>query len=195
MDSRRYGRAALNHGDQRWGGLDGARCTDSIELSRTRPAGALAPWRATTALSSPRANFGALEHSGRLFVVGGTNRDGYCRTAEYAEVGPQGNLGYWGTAEEAAAATQRRDAQIKQAQAAQLPNEGEVREILHTETFSYIRAATPVGAQWLATERSDYRVGERIRYGRGALMGNFHGRALGRDFDSIVFVERTERVR
>jgi hypothetical protein len=114
---------------------------------------------------------------------------------EYAEIDLQGDIGYWATPEQAAAAAQRRDAQKKQVQAELLPNEGEVREILHTEAYSYIRAAGPAGEQWLATERSDYRVGERIRYGRGTLMGNFHSRALGRDFGSILFVERTERVR
>lgn len=197
MGAGRYGLAAVGLGDRLYalGGLDGARYTDSIELSRIGPDGALAPWRATTPLSSPRANFGALTHGGRLYVVGGTNRDGYYRTVEYAEVDPQGNLGYRGTLEEAAAASQRKDAQKKQALAAQLPNEGEVREILHTEVYSYIRAGNAEGEQWLATERGDYRVGERIRYGRGTLMGNFHSRALGRDFDSILFVERTERVR
>jgi len=197
MSAGRYGLAAVELGEHLYalGGLDGARYSDSIERSRVRPDGALAPWRATTPLSSPRANFGVFEHGDRIYVVGGANRDGYYRTVEYTDVDPQGDLGYQGTSEEAAAAAQRRNVQKKRAQAAYLPNEGEVREVLHTKAYSYIRAGNAEGEQWLATERSDYRVGERIRYGRGTLMGNFHSRALGRDFDSILFVERTERVR
>lgn len=198
MGVGRYGLAAISHGDHLYalGGLDGARYTDAIELSRMQPDGALGPWRATTPLSSPRANFGAIEHDGWVYIVGGTNRDGYYRTVEFARVNPQGDIGYWATPEAAAAAAAQRAAALEQqASAADLPNEGEVREILHTEAYSYIRVTGSEGEQWLATERGDFRVGERIRYGRGTLMGNFHSRALARDFESILFVERTERIR
>jgi len=196
MGAGRYGLAAFGHGDRLYalGGLDGARYSDSIESSRILPDGSLAPWQVTTALSSPRANFGAVTRDGRVYIVGGTNRDGYYRTVEVAEFNADGDIGYQATPEEAAAAAaQREAAHAERTRAAGLPNAGEVREILHTEAYSYIRVADGTEEQWLATERSDYRVGERIRYGRGTLMGNFHSRALDRDFDSILFVERTER--
>jgi hypothetical protein len=198
MGAGRYGLAVLSHGDHLYalGGLDGARYADSIELSRILPDASLGPWRPTTALSSPRANFGALEHGGRVYIVGGTNRGGYYRTVELAEFNDAGDIGYWATKEEAATAAARRaSAPEDGARAADLPNEGEVREIINTEVYSYLRVADGAEELWLATERNDYRVGELIRYGRGTLMGNFRSRALGRDFESILFVERTERVR
>jgi hypothetical protein len=196
MGAGRYGLAALSHGDRLYalGGLDGARYTDSIEVSRILPDRSLAPWRATTPLSSPRANFGALEHGGRIYIVGGTNRDGYYRTVEYAEIDPQGDLGYRGTPEEAAATAQLRDTRKKQTQAAQLPNEGEVREILHTEAYSYIRAADENGEQWIASPRVDCPVNGRIRYSRGTEMVGFYSRALARRFESVLFVEGMECV-
>ncbi|MCC6207008.1 MAG: hypothetical protein IT488_02480 [Gammaproteobacteria bacterium] len=197
MGAGRYGLAALSHGDRLYalGGLDGARYSDSIESSVILPDGALAPWRTTTPLSSPRANFGAVTRDNRVYIVGGTNRDGYYRTVEMAEFNADGDIGYRATPEEAAAAAaQQESVHAERARASNLPNEGEVREILHTVAYSYIRVADGAEEQWLATERSDYRVGERIRYGRGTLMGDFHSRALDRDFKTILFVERTERI-
>lgn len=198
MAAGRYGLAALVHGERLYalGGLDGARYLDSVEASEIRPDGTLAAWRATTPLSSPRANFGAVEYRGHVYIVGGSNRDGYFRTVEYAGFDAAGDIGYLATPEAAAAAAaQRMAARQEQSRAAELPNEGEVREVVQTAAYSYLRVAGAAGEQWLATERGEFRSGERVRYGRGTLMENFHSRALQRDFASILFVERTERIR
>ncbi|MCC6301199.1 MAG: hypothetical protein IT489_00180 [Gammaproteobacteria bacterium] len=197
MGTGRYALSDLVHGDHLYalGGLDGARYTDSIELSRIQPDGSLSSWRTTTPLSSPRANFGALEHGGRVYIVGGTNRDGYYRSVEVAAFDAAGDIGYRATPEEAAAAaTQHAAAHAERARASKLPNAGEVREILHTEAYSYIRVAGEHGEQWIASSRLDCPVTRRIRYSRGTEMTGFHSRALGRDFDSILFVEGAECV-
>jgi hypothetical protein len=191
MAQGRYALSALIHGDFLYalGGLDGARYSDSIELSRIAANGTLAPWRMTTALSSPRANFGALEYQDRIYIVGGTNRDGYYRTVEVAQFNVDGDIGYWATPAEAAAARQRAAAQAEHARTANLPNEGVVREVVNTEVYSYIRVAGQEGERWIASSRIDCPVNRRIRYSRGTEMTGFHSRALGRDFDSILFVE------
>jgi hypothetical protein len=194
MAQGRYALSALIHGDFLYalGGLDGARYSDSIELSKIMDDGTLGPWHGTTALSSPRANFGALEYRDRIYIVGGTNRDGYYRTVEVAQFDAQGGIGYWATAAEAAAAKQRASAQA--ARTADLPNEGVVREIVNTEVYSYIRVAGEDGDRWIASSRLDCPVDRRIRYSRGTEMTGFHSRALGRDFASILFVEGAECV-
>jgi hypothetical protein len=174
------------------GGLDGPIYMDSVEVSRIGEDGSLGPWRETTPLSSPRANFGTFEVGNRVYVVGGTNRDGYFRTVEYAERNADGDLGFWGNANEAEAYKGRRAA-ARTGTHRVLPNEGVVREIIQTEAYSYMRVAGPGDERWIAAPRADYKVNERIRYSQGTAMGNFYSRALGRSFDSILFVERTER--
>lgn len=195
MNHGRYGLAAAAHDGLLYalGGLDGAVYTDVIEASRIRDDGSLGPWRRIAALSSPRANFGAVVHRDRLYVIGGTNRDGYYRTVEYADFDAGGALGFRGSPQEAAAYRARRAAARRGTPTPLLPNAGTVREIISTAAYSYMRVAGSDGERWIAAPRRDYRVGERIRFSRGVTMTNFRSRALGRVFDAILFVERTER--
>jgi hypothetical protein len=189
----RYGPSAAVLGAQLYalGGLDGPVYLDSIETSRIAPDGSLSPWRETTPLSSPRANFGTFEDRGRLYVVGGSNRGGYFRGVEYAERNAEGELGFHGSAAEARAYEQRRAQQARPAGA--LPNEGVVQEVIQTDAYSYLRVSGPQGERWIAAPRTAYKVKDRIRYSRGMEMGNFYSRALDRTFDSILFVGDTAR--
>lgn len=176
------------------GGLDGAIYTESIEVSRIGEDGSLAGWAETTPLPSPRANFGAIVHAGRIYIIGGTNRDGYYRSVAYAGIKATGDLGFHATREEARAYEQRRAAQQRTHDlASRLPNEGVVEEIIHTGSYSYIRVSDGGHTGWIAAPRTEYAVGDLIRYSRGVTMTGFHSRTLDRDFDSILFVERTGR--
>lgn len=72
--------------------------------------------------------------------------------------------------------------------AAPAANVGTVLSVQTAGGYTYIEVAGPAGNTWLAAPISNVAVGERIRYGNGALMQNFSSRALGRTFPMISFV-------
>ena len=192
----RFALSAAIHGDALYalGGLRGAIYTAAVETSRINPDSSLAPWRTTTALSSPRADFGAIVHGDNIYIIGGTNRDGYYRTVEYATFDRQGAIGFLTTASAATAYEDQRRAGAT-ASAPPLPNSGVVTELIHTRIYSYIQVKNQSESHWLAAPRAALQIGDRIRYSRGVTMTNFHSNALNRDFDMILFVERVEKVK
>ncbi len=196
MEHGRYALSAAVHGNRLYalGGLQGALYTDVVETSVIGSASrGLAPWRASTPLSSPRANFGTIVHGNHIYVIGGTNRDGYYRSVEYATFNEKGDMGFWTTRDLAAAYEQQRAAQ-QRAAGPRLPHEGRVIQAIHTSLYSYVEVETKPGARhWIAAPRSDFKTGDRIRYSRGVAMTNFHSKTLQRDFSSILFVEQARK--
>ncbi|HED40500.1 MAG TPA: kelch repeat-containing protein, partial [Chromatiales bacterium] len=85
MQMPRYALSSVVHGHQLYaiGGLNGAVYSDKIELTQQLSDGELTSWRYTTPLSSVRANFGSVVYNDRIYIIGGTNRDGYYKSAEY----------------------------------------------------------------------------------------------------------------
>ena len=194
----RYALAAAGHGDFIYalGGLDGARYVDTVEISRAAPDGSLSEWRTTTPLSSPRANPGVVVHGGHLYVVGGTNRDsGYFRSVEFAEFNERGDLGFMGTAREARVVRARRALERARTADTPLPNSGIVRQVIQSGAYTYVSVDKGHGNhQWVAGPRLEVERGDRVSYSHGVEMDDFHSRTLNRDFFSILFVERLERV-
>ncbi len=192
LQQGRYALAAAAHGEHLYalGGLDGAVYTEVVEKARIGPDGTLSAWQRTTPLSSPRANFGVVVHRNRLYVIGGTNRDGYYRSVEYASFDADGDLGFLATAQEAAAHEARKAARAQRRRP--LPNAGTITTVIHTRSYSYLEVEAGGRRSWLAAPRGDFTPGQHIRYSRGVAMRNFHSRALNRDFDEILFVERAE---
>jgi len=193
-----FGRYALSSAAYRdylyaMGGLQGAIYSDVIETSRTNARDGLGIWRTNTTLSSPRANFGAVVHDEFIYVIGGTNRDGYFRSVEYASINEAGEIGFWATPAMAAAFKQQRDSR-NSARQTKLPNGGRVTDIIHTSLYSYIEVEDGGTRRWVAAPRSEFAPGDRIRYSRGVTMTNFHSSTLKRDFPVIIFVERVERI-
>lgn len=191
----RYALAASAHGRRLYalGGLQGPVYTDVVESTTIdTPSGGLAPWRATTALSSPRANFGAIVHGDFIYIIGGTNRDGYYRTAEYAMINESGDIGFWADPATAAAHAEQREAR-KRARQPRLPNGGRVTQIIHTSLYSYIEVEDKGLRRWIAAPRSDFKTGDQIRYSRGVTMSGFHSKTLQRDFATIIFVEQARK--
>jgi len=195
----RYALAAAGHGNFIYalGGLDGARYVDTVEISRSAPDGSLTEWRATTPLSSPRANPGVVVRNGHLYVVGGTNRDsGYFRSVEFADFNDTGDLGFMGTTLDARMARARRALErARAADTSALPNSGVVRQVMQSGSYTYVSIDKGHGDhQWVAGPRLEVERGDRVAYSEGVEMGNFHSRTLDRDFFSILFVERLERI-
>lgn len=166
------------------GGLDGAIYSDTIERSRLDTAGLATSWQTTTPLASPRANFAAIIYQDQLYIIGGTNRDGYYNTVERATINENGEPGFWGQVAQAVS--------IKSL-APVLPNSASIIEIIQTEAYSYLKVDTGNGNQWLAAPRGVYKPGDRIRYSRGMTMTHFFSRTLNKTFDAILFVERVEK--
>ncbi len=192
LQQGRYALAAALHGDYLYalGGLDGAIYTDRIEKARIREDLGLDGWRTTTSLSSPRANFAVVVRNGFIYVIGGTNRDGYYRSVEYARFDSRGDIGFRGTPAEAAAYEAAR--QERGIRRRPLPNAGIITRVIQTRSYSYLEVETAGRRTWLAAPRGDFSTGQHIRYSRGVAMQNFHSRALNRAFAEILFVERAE---
>lgn len=65
-------------------------------------------------------------------------------------------------------------------------NSGTVAETIDVGSYVYVRLEDDGG--WLAGPPSQVKVGDRIVYGEGTLMTNFHSSSLDRNFESIRFV-------
>jgi hypothetical protein len=195
MHYGRYGLSAASDGQFVWaiGGLDGAIYTDRIEKTTIKQHGPLPDrlgnWQDSTSLSSPRANTSVVVDNGRMYIIGGTNRDGYYNSVESALINEHGDPGFYGSAAEAHAYQQRNAGRTKTI----LPNAGNVIEIIQTSAYTYLKVSGEAGARWLAAPKGDYKAGDAIRYSRGLTMSNFYSRSLERKFDEILFVERIEK--
>ena len=75
-------------------GYDG-QYLSSVEQARILPDGNLSPWAQTTPLPAPREGPAVAAHGNKIYVMGGSNQGVYLRTVDWAEIGPNGQLGYW----------------------------------------------------------------------------------------------------
>jgi hypothetical protein len=74
---------------------------------------------------------------------------------------------------------------------------GVVGVVVSTETaggYTYIEVDTEKGRQWLAVSARPVENGTRISWSGGAMMRNFHSKALNRDFDQILFVSQIKNI-
>jgi len=190
MQAPRYALSSVARGNQLYaiGGLNGAVYTDKIELTQQESDGELAAWRHTTPLSSVRANFGSVVYNDRIYIIGGTNRDGYYKSTEYASLDERGDIGFWGSQQQLDSYQQQQQEKLSKPKR-QLPNSGLIAEVIQTKAYSYIRVTKGITEQWLAGSRDEYNVGDLVEYSRGTTMANFHSSTLDRTFPSIIFVE------
>lgn len=74
---------------------------------------------------------------------------------------------------------------------AELPHAGQVVSVLHANEFSYIevRRDKTKAAEWIATQKTEIKVGSKIRYEDGAVMKDFYSKLLKRNFPSVMFVD------
>ena len=184
----RYGLSTAAHHDVLYalGGITGAEYVDSVERSTRTTGGELGPWTNTTALNNPLASFSVAVSNDWIYVIGGTNRDGYSQKAHYATFNKEGDIGYYGTAAEAQ--QHQQSVEARKAAASQLPNAGVVRDVVHTTAYSYINVESENGPTWLAGPRTDVLPGMRIRYSQGVLMTGFFSKELQRTFPEVIFV-------
>lgn len=184
----RYGLSTASHRNQLYalGGITGAEYIDSIERSARASNGELGEWISTTALPQPLASFSVVVNKEWIYVLGGTNREGYAQNVHYALFDQKGDIGYTGTVDEAR--TYQESMAVRKASASQLPNAGTVREVVHTQAYSYLNVETPNGLTWLAGPKVELVPGARIRYSEGVLMTGFFSKELQRTFPEVIFV-------
>lgn len=195
MQTGRYGHSSAPYKDYMYaiGGLSGAEYLDSIERTTVGKDGHLEPWTFTTPLDQPRANFSTASYKDRLYIIGGTNRDGYLASVVYADYNNAGDLGYWGTPEEAQAA---KDKQAEKAAVkSKLPNRGDVLTVIQAEAYTYIQVRNQRGAiEWIAGPKiPDLKQGDRVGYSKGVNMSGWFSKELQRGFDMVLFVGQVQK--
>ncbi len=177
------------------GGLDNINYLRSIEKATLSPDTheINLPWAESNPLASPKANFGVVQHQDAVYVIGGTNSIGYYNTVEVASFNQRGDLGFWGTKQQAHDYESRELSTRKTATVTvPLPHHGKIVEIVDAGSYSYIRAQSEHGEEWLVAGRGHYQVDMEIRYSDGVLMPNFQSKTLNRHFKHIRFVSRVE---
>jgi N-acetylneuraminic acid mutarotase len=196
LQTGRYGLATAAHGDYLYalGGITGVEYLEDIEKTKIGSNGKLAEWQSTTALSTPRAIFSVVTYKDWIYVLGGTNRDGYLTSVEFATFNDAGDIGFSGSKEDAAKYKEKAEARAEAANKTQLPNEGVVMDVVHAEMYSYIKISGKDGIVWLAAPKIELDLNTRIRYSEGVLMSNFYSKELKRNFPAVIFVGQVEKV-
>ncbi|HHM05095.1 MAG TPA: hypothetical protein ENJ19_05050 [Gammaproteobacteria bacterium] len=188
MKQGRYGLAALAHGDYvyAFGGLSGATFYDAVERSRIGADGALSSWESAAPLPAPFADIGVAGYQDWVYVVGGTNREGYFDSVFVARLNAQGDF-----VDLPAPAAARAPAPAKPVL---MPNSGVVVKIIDGGAYSYVEIDTGAGHEWLAAARSELKAGDRVHYSPGIFMENFYSKTLRRRFGLIRFVGKLEKL-
>lgn len=81
------------------------------------------------------------------------------------------------------------------AASSQYPNSGKVLEMIDTDMYTYIQVSNKGADVWLAASKTKVAKGATINYGTGAVMTNFHSKALNRTFPQITFIDKVEVVK
>ncbi|MBI5194091.1 MAG: hypothetical protein HZA08_11720 [Nitrospirae bacterium] len=190
----RYGLASAVYDGHLYalGGISGTEYLDSVEKGSINSKEGITQWQATTALPQARATFAAAVYKKWIYILGGSNRDGYLPNVYYATFDDKGDIGFWGTkaeanAYEAAIAGHKNTGPS-------LPNEGVVQQIIHASAYSYIQVKNGDDISWIAGTKVELKPNTRIRYSKGVYMSNFYSKELQRNFPSVLFVSRIEKV-
>ena len=191
LNQGRYGLSVKVHNGYLYamGGLNGATFFDLIERSKINADGSLAAWETIAPLPAPFADLGIATHNNWIYILGGTNRDGYFNTV------------YKTRFDELDAAPVQPSQQTSKTQAptpskpVYMPNKGTILEIIDGGTYAYIKI--DLGGhqhEWLATGKTDVKVGDTVHYSLGIFMQNFYSKALDRTFELIRFVGKLEKL-
>ena len=191
----RYGLASAVHNGLLYtlGGLSGAEYLDSVERNRIDATGGLSQWQLMpTPLPQPMATFAVVTYKNRIYMLGGTNRDGYFASVYYAIFNDEGDIGFWGTESEASAYKTR--LAERRSRGMDLPNEGLVQQVIHVSAYTYIEVKNKNGISWIAGPKTELKPKTVIRYSKGVYMSNFYSKELQRSFSSILFVSAVKKV-
>ena len=197
LKTGRYALGTAVYGDYLYaaGGQTGADYLGSIEKTKVRADGELDAWESTTPLPQPRAAFGMIVYKDKVYVIGGSNRGGTLYTVGYATLNDTGEIGFWGSAQQAD--TYNALAEAAKARSAEhvVETEGVVKEVMQTGTYTYLQVRKSDGStEWVAGPKLEVAVDSRVRYSSGTAMSNFHSKELNRTFPSVQFVGQVQKV-
>ncbi len=68
-------------------------------------------------------------------------------------------------------------------------HKAEVKEVVHTTSYSYLRLDENGEESWIAISKQDIQVGETVYYLDGMRMDNFKSEELDRTFEAVYFVQ------
>jgi len=192
MNVGRYSLSSAKHGKHIFalGGLTGLEYLNSIERAEILANGELGVWQYSTPLPEPRATFNAKVYKDWIYIIGGTNEDGYFDNVLYANINDKADIGFWGTAQQA------KDYQAliasKKAVVRALPNEGMVAELQHASMYTYVRVTSDKGSLWLAGPKTELKINDKIQFSKGVFMLKFYSKELKRSFFIILFVSKIQ---
>ncbi len=195
MKIGRYAHSTASHGDYIYamGGLSGAEYLDSIEKTKVAADGELSAWQTTTPLPQPRSNFSAIRYNNHIYVLGGANNDGYLTSVEYATSNDAGDIGFWGSTQEAD--SYKVAAAAIKAKKTQLPNSGVVQAVMQTAGYTYLQVLKSDGTiEWVAGPKVEIAVNSKVSYSEGVAMPNFYSKELQRNFPMVLFVGQVQKI-
>lgn len=70
----------------------------------------------------------------------------------------------------------------------------EVKELIQTSSYTYIKAYENSEERWVAVSRMDAKKGEKYYYDDALPMNNFHSKELDRDFETIYFINKVSSI-
>ncbi len=195
LQTGRYSLATASHNGFIYaiGGLSGATYLDTIERTRIDAEGRLSAWEYTTPLPSAREGATTVVLNKTLYLLGGSNKDGFYNSVSFATFNNKGEIGFLATPTEIAQHKAIKAA--AEANQTELPHEGVVTEHIKMEQYSYLHVKMDNGViVWLAAPAQKLQEGARIKFPDGAIMKNFHSNSLNRNFPFIIFISEIRPV-
>ncbi len=195
LQTGRYGLATTSHNGFIYaiGGLSGATYLDTIEQTRIDAEGRLSTWKYTTPMPSAREGATAVVLNDTLYLLGGSNKNGFHNSVSYATFNKNGGIGFLATPAEIA--QQKSITAAASKKQVELPHEGTVTKHIKMEQYSYLQVRMDDGVVvWLAAPVQKLGEGARIKFPNGAIMKNFHSNSLNRNFPFIIFISEVRLV-
>ena len=69
-----------------------------------------------------------------------------------------------------------------------------INEVLQTGAYTYLLVQEGQQEYWMAVQKYDAKVGEKIYFVEAMEMSNFESKELNRDFDKILFVDKANKL-
>ncbi len=191
MQKNRYGLEAIVHDSYIYsmGGIDGIMHLSSVEKGRLTEDKGIVDWQYTTALPNARGSFASAVYKNTVYILGGSIGKHLTNDVAFAYFNEQGDMGYWGTPEEAEKIRKDKSNKLQQINS-RYPNKVKVIDYLHAGQFSLLQVARADGMQaWLVVPAGNYAKGMFVRFADGNLYPNYYNAMLKRRFQIVMFVK------
>ena len=193
LNTGRYGHNAITLGNYMYvlGGLEKINYLRSIEKAPIDPtSGEPGSWLVTNPLSVALANFGVITYKDTIYILGGTNQDGYYNNVEFTSINQRGDVGFWGNKKQAGAYERWEKPQRQATRELSLEHYGVVIEAIDAGGYAYLHVEGIHGSEWLAAPAGHYPINTEVEYSTGIMMHRFHSDTLNRTFEKIRFISK-----